>query len=68
MRHVKFIYKLARKDFPKIVDDGPKFYIELWFQPRINNAVSAWMVDMNFAPKSLLDSFPSRDHPSTGES
>ncbi|KAK8834305.1 Vacuolar protein-sorting-associated protein 33 [Tritrichomonas musculus] len=67
MRHVKFVYDLARKEFPKIVDDGSKFYIELWFQPRVNNIVNAWMVDMNFAPQSILDTFPSRDHPSIGE-
>ncbi|OHS97733.1 Sec1 family protein [Tritrichomonas foetus] len=63
MRHVKFIVDLARNELPKSAQN-PKFFIELWFQPRINNVVCAWMIDMKFAPQSIIDTFPSKENPS----
>jgi hypothetical protein len=39
---------------------GTKFqpFIELWFQPRINDLVSAFLLDSDLAPASLLQRFP----------
>jgi hypothetical protein len=34
-------------------------FIELWFQPRVTDVVSAFMVDEKIAPASLLKEFPS---------
>jgi hypothetical protein len=33
-------------------------FIEFWFQPRINDLVSAFLIDANLAPASLLQTFP----------
>lgn len=36
----------------------PKCPVDLWFQPRLTDAVSAFMVDTGIAPTSLCSTFP----------
>ena len=36
-----------------------KPFIELWFQPRINDILKAFLIDMKWAPDSIISSFPS---------
>lgn len=63
--HVRYIYNLALKEFPKIQQNplATKFFVEIWFQPRINNKLCAYMIDMNFAPSSIISTFPSKEFP-----
>jgi hypothetical protein len=34
-------------------------FIELWFQPRLNDAITAFMIESEIAPASLVNTFPS---------
>lgn len=50
--------------------DSKKFtpFLELWFQPRINDAVAAFMIEKNIAPENLVTTFPTPGAPATKDS